>query len=59
MQRFDDISYGDDERNVPDVYRPKNESGKLPVIVSIHGGGRVYGNKEIMQFCCMSLAERS
>ena len=58
VERFDDIFYGEDrERNRLDVYRPKNR-GKLPVIVSIHGGGWVYGNKEIMQFYCMSLAEQ-
>ncbi len=55
--RFDDLRYGGEERNVLDVYRPKNAAGRLPVIVSIHGGGWVYGNKEIMQFYCMSLAE--
>ncbi|MBQ4253516.1 MAG: alpha/beta hydrolase, partial [Erysipelotrichaceae bacterium] len=32
--------------------------GKLPVIVSIHGGGWVYGTKEVYQFYCMSLAQR-
>ena len=58
VERFDDIRYGDDERHVLDVYRPKDADGKLPVIVSIHGGGWVYGNKEIMQFYCMSLAEQ-
>ena len=58
IERFDDIRYGDHERNVLDVYRPKDSAGALPVIVSIHGGGWVYGNKEIMQFYCMSLAER-
>ena len=58
IKRFDDIRYGLDERNVLDVYRPKNISGKIPVIVSIHGGGWVYGNKEIMQFYCMSLAQK-
>ena len=57
IERFDDLRYGDDERHVLDVYRPKDRAGKLPVIVSIHGGGWVYGNKEIMQFYCMSLAE--
>ena len=56
--RFDDVRYGEYERNVLDVYRPKDAEGKLPVIVSIHGGGWVYGNKEIMQFYCMSLAEK-
>ena len=50
--------YGDHKRHILDVYRPKNAAGKLPVIVSIHGGGWVYGNKEIMQFYCMSLAEK-
>ena len=58
IQRFDDILYGEDERNVLDVYRPKNCDGRLPVIVSIHGGGWVYGDKNIMQFYCMSLAEK-
>lgn len=58
VERFDNISYGEDERNILDVYRPKDRTGKLPVIVSIHGGGWVYGNKDIMQFYCMSLAEK-
>lgn len=59
VQRFDDIRYGDDPRwNVLDVYRPKEESGKLPVIVSVHGGGWVYGSKEVYQFYCMGLARR-
>ena len=58
IDRIDDIRYGADERNVLDVYRPKDRKGKLPVIVSVHGGGWVYGNKEIMQFYCMSLAEK-
>lgn len=57
IQRVDNVRYGEHERNILDVYRPKNKNGKLPVIVSIHGGGWVYGNKEIMQFYCMSLAE--
>ena len=59
VQRYDNILYGaDKERNILDVYRPKDCKGKLPVIVSIHGGGWVYGDKDIMQFYCMSLAEK-
>ena len=55
--RFDDISYGPDLKwNVLDVYRPKNAEGVLPVIVSVHGGGWVYGDKERYQYYCMSLA---
>ena len=58
--RYDDILYGTDPKwQVLDLYRPKNKEGeKLPVIVSIHGGGWVYGDKERYQYYCMSLAER-
>lgn len=56
--RFDDIAYGLHEMQVLDVYRPKNMEGKLPVIVSVHGGGWVYGDKERYQFYCMSLAQK-
>ena len=56
--RVDDISYGPDKMNVLDVYRPKHAEGKLPVIVSVHGGGWVYGDKELYQHYCMNLAQR-
>ena len=60
IRRFDDIVYGDDPKwQVLDAYRPKAAEGKkLPVIISFHGGGWVYGSKEIYQFYCMSLAQR-
>lgn len=58
VQRFDDLRYGPDGKwNVLDVYRPKNAEGKLPVIVSVHGGGWVYGDKERYQYYCMSLVQ--
>jgi len=58
--RFDDIKYAeDDECQKLDVYRPKDAGDKLlPVIVSVHGGGWVYGDKERYQYYCMSLAGR-
>lgn len=58
--RYDDIVYGNDPKwQSLDVYRPKAAEGKkLPVIVSVHGGGWVYGDKERYQFYCMSLAQR-
>lgn len=62
--RFDDILYGNEKKwQSLDVYRPKEacEKGdlkKLPVIVSVHGGGWVYGDKEVYQWYTMSLAER-
>lgn len=59
IERFDDIVYGElPEWQSLDVYRPKNTEGKLPVIVSVHGGGWVYGNKEGYQWYCMNLAQR-
>jgi acetyl esterase/lipase len=60
IQRYDDILYGADTRwQILDVYRPKEADGKmLPVIVSVHGGGWVYGDKETYQFYCMDLARR-
>ena len=57
VARFDGIAYGPDEKwNTLDVYRPKNHSGKLPVIISFHGGGWVYGDKERYQYYCMNFA---
>lgn len=57
--RFDDIVYGDDPVwQSLDVYRPKAAEGKLPVIVDVHGGGWVYGDKQRYQHYCMALAQR-
>jgi acetyl esterase/lipase len=59
IERIDNIAYGADRKwQIMDVYRPKEARGKLPVIVSVHGGGWVYGDKERYQFYCMSLAQR-
>lgn len=62
VQRFDDIVYGEEDKvwQSLDVYRPKatNIEEKLPVIVSVHGGGWVYGDKKLYQFYCLSLAQR-
>lgn len=41
-----------------DVYYPEGTDHPLPVIVSIHGGGYVYGSKEIYLRYCMDLAKR-
>lgn len=58
--RYDDILYGTDQKwQVLDVYRPKKSINRtLPVIVSVHGGAWVYGDKELYQHYCMSLAQR-
>ncbi len=59
IKRFDDIEYGPDTKwHKLDVYRPKNaESEKLPVIINVHGGGWVYGDKERYQYYAMLLSQ--
>lgn len=49
-------SYGNS--SLLDVYYPDGTSAPLPTIVSIHGGGYVYGTKEIYKRYGMSLASR-
>jgi acetyl esterase/lipase len=61
VERWDNIIYGHIDKSIQklDVYRPKQaESEDLPVIISVHGGGWVYGDKERYQYYCMSLAQR-
>ncbi len=57
--RYDDIQYGEDKKwNVLDVYHLKGINSPQPTIVSIHGGGWIYGDKERYQYYCMDLALR-
>ena len=56
-----DIPYGPGKLQALDVYRPRSGDGRLPllpVIVSVHGGGWVYGDKDRYQYYCMDLAQR-
>lgn len=53
------ISYGSqDGTNLLDVYYPDGAISPLPTIVSIHGGGYVYGSKEVYRRYGMDLARR-
>ena len=53
------IAYGDHGKwNRLDVYYPNGTKTLLPTIVSIHGGGYVYGTKEVYRRYCMDLARR-
>lgn len=56
--RLDDLTYGDDEKQVLDLYLPRKIMPPYPIIIHVHGGGWVYGNKECYQYYCMSLARR-
>ena len=54
-----DIAYGSHgKENLLDVYYPEGTDKPLPTIVSIHGGGYVYGDKEVYHRYCMDLARR-
>ena len=55
-----DIPYIDDgdKAHLMDIYRPEGSEDKLlPVIVNIHGGGLLIGNKEFNRFFCAKLAK--
>lgn len=59
VKRYNDISYGPyGKYNLLDLNMPKDHSGKLPVIINIHGGGFFYGSKETYQFYCLFLAKQ-
>ena len=59
VTEFRDISYGPYEKwSLLDVYCPEGTTAPLPTIVSIHGGGYVYGTKEIYRRYGMDMAKR-
>ena len=59
IERRVNQSYGKHGKwNLLDVYYPKGTDRPLPAIVSIHGGGYVYGTKNLYQHYCMNLAQR-
>lgn len=59
VEAFRDIPYGPlGQWHLMDLYRPKGVPTVLPVIVSIHGGGYFYGDKELYSHYCMNLAQR-
>ena len=62
ITRYDNIPYGTDpDWNILDLYIPNDRQvprNGFPVIVSIHGGGYIYGTKEVYQYYGMSLAQR-
>jgi acetyl esterase/lipase len=41
-----DIPYGEDPRNVLDVYQPEAAAGPRPVVLFVHGGAFVEGEKD-------------
>ena len=55
-----DVPYINDNQrsHLLDVYYPENTSSNLPTIIDIHGGGWMYGYKEINKHYNMYLASR-
>ena len=59
VDSVENISYAEDDKwHLLDVYRPRKATGPLPVIVNIHGGAWVYGDKKVYAPYCMYLASR-
>ena len=57
VEAVENVSYGScDKWHLLDLYRPKDAEGKLPVLLNIHGGAWVYGNKKVYAPYCMYLA---
>lgn len=57
LEKIRDLSYGPfGEANTFDIYYPDGTTGKLPTIISFHGGGFFYGDKELYRFYTMFLA---
>lgn len=55
-----DIPYINDgeKAHLLDIYYPEGTTENLPVIIDIHGGGWMYGYKEINKNFCLKLAEK-
>lgn len=62
ITRVEDIPYVDDGNifHKLDVYYPEGTAADaaLPVIIDIHGGGWMYGDKDLNEYYCLELANR-
>lgn len=60
VTRLEDIPYIDDGTNehMLDVFYPENTNKKLPVIIDIHGGGLMMGDKDSNRVYCSVLAKK-
>ncbi len=57
VETVENLSYGScDKWHLLDLYRPKDKEGKFPVLLNIHGGAWVYGDKKVYAPYCMYLA---
>lgn len=58
LEVLKDIPYlgGGNPMHLLNVYRPADVQSRLPVIINIHGGGWIYGSKELNRNYCGHLA---
>ncbi|MBQ4364659.1 MAG: hypothetical protein II804_00150, partial [Clostridia bacterium] len=55
LTRVTDLRYLDDgdPMHMLDVYYPEGTAEPLPVIIDVHGGGWMYGDKELNRLYCL------
>ncbi len=60
IRQITDLPYIHDgeKGHLLDIYYPEGTTEKLPVILDIHGGGWMYGYKEINKYYCLRLASK-
>ncbi len=62
IEEITDIAYLPDghKHHLLDIYYPQGtkQTDRLPVIIDIHGGGWMYGDKELNKIYCLTLAEK-
>lgn len=58
IKQIIDIPYVNDGNveHLLDIYTPACSEGKLPVLIDVHGGGWMYGNKELNKNYCLYMA---
>ena len=57
LHKYENLSYGTHERQVLDLYFPKDTDGEIGLVLSIHGGAWVAGDKSSYTNMSKSLAE--
>ena len=57
VREYDYLPDGDPMHKL-NFYRPEGREGVLPLIVNVHGGAWVYGDKDLNKYYCMYLASK-
>jgi len=58
QERLNNLSYGTDARQKMDVYLPAYRTENTPLVVLLHGGSWISGNKENVQFIPAALQQQ-